>query len=223
MIWRILQIQLCVLRLIGTNFHIHTKASWRHWFLVYYYYFFHYILRLKTFLPRSMKSSRLSNNCFFLGSYKIWSGVYFKMLISIRMFLTWKIFCYFLELWQTQLSHLAFCWPLLGRKSLDNNDQDQVLWARETEYPTPQTLIFTKTAGRWLRSLLSKVFLLGWPHYWARLKAKQARSYPIRIDHFVRVGTKEIPLTILQFVQSLCDLFKFWFFKRMYAGVQSIC
>ena len=33
------------------------------------------------------------------------------------------------------------------RKSLNKNDLDQVLWARETEPPT-QTLVFTKTAGR---------------------------------------------------------------------------
>ena len=45
------------------------------------------------------------------------------------------MFRYFLELWQTQLSYFAFCWPLVGRKSLDNNDRDQVLWARETEHP----------------------------------------------------------------------------------------
>ena len=32
-------------------------------------------------------------------------------------------------------------------KSINNNDRDQVLWARETEHPT-QTLVFTKTAGR---------------------------------------------------------------------------
>ena len=36
---------------------------------------------------------------------------------------------------------------ILGRKSLNKNDRDQVLWARETEHPT-QTLVFTKTAGR---------------------------------------------------------------------------
>ena len=33
------------------------------------------------------------------------------------------------------------------RKSFNNNDWDQVLWARETEQPT-QTLVFTKTAER---------------------------------------------------------------------------
>ena len=33
------------------------------------------------------------------------------------------------------------------RKSLNKNDPDQVLWARETEHPT-QILVFTKTAGR---------------------------------------------------------------------------
>ena len=33
------------------------------------------------------------------------------------------------------------------RKSLNNNNRDQVLWACETEHPS-QTLVFTKTAGR---------------------------------------------------------------------------
>ena len=33
------------------------------------------------------------------------------------------------------------------RKSLNNNDRDQDLGARETGHPT-QTLVFTKTAGR---------------------------------------------------------------------------
>ena len=32
-------------------------------------------------------------------------------------------------------------------KSLNKNDRDQVLWARETEHPS-QTLVFTTTAGR---------------------------------------------------------------------------
>ena len=50
------------------------------------------------------------------------------------------------------------CWSFWGCvrwKSLNKNDRDQVLWARETEYPT-QTLVFTDTAGRptLLRSLL---------------------------------------------------------------------
>ena len=34
----------------------------------------------------------------------------------------------------------------IPRNSLNKNDRDQVLWARETEHPT-QTLVFTKTAG----------------------------------------------------------------------------
>ena len=38
----------------------------------------------------------------------------------------------------------------------------------------------------------------------------------------MRAGTKGTPLTILQAVQFLCDLFKFGFFKRMYGDIQSI-
>ena len=98
------------------------------------FFFFQYVLNLKTCLPRSMESLRLHNNCPFFGSYKIWRGIYLKILISIFLVLTWKIFCYFLELWQTQLSYLVFCWSLLG-----------------------------------------------YPHGQARLKKKQARSYPMRI------------------------------------------
>ena len=37
-----------------------------------------------------MWSSRLHNNCPVFGSYKIWRGVYLKMLISIFFVLTWK-------------------------------------------------------------------------------------------------------------------------------------
>ena len=49
-----------------------------------------------------------------------------------------------------QLRRLKFCISIVfsfSRKSLNNNDRDQILWARETEHPT-QTLVFTKTAGR---------------------------------------------------------------------------
>ena len=55
-----------------------------------------------------------------------------------------------------------YCFAHFQRKSLNNNDRDQILWARETEHPT-QTLVFTKTAGRqpgwghcYLRSSISK-------------------------------------------------------------------
>ena len=48
----------------------------------------------------------------------------------------------------------------VSRKSLNNNDRDQILWARETEHPT-QTLVFTKTAGR----------QPGWGHCYLRSSA----------------------------------------------------
>ena len=46
-----------------------------------------------------------------------------------------------------------------NRKSLNKNDRDQVLWARETE-PPPKPLFSLKPldATTWLRSLLPKVF-----------------------------------------------------------------
>ena len=45
----------------------------------------------------------------------------------------------------------------VARKSLNKNDLDQVLWARETaEHPT-QTLVLTKTAGR--HNLVEAVFI----------------------------------------------------------------
>ena len=34
------------------------------------------------------------------------------------------------------------------RKSLNKNVRDQILWARETEHPLTQILVFTKTAER---------------------------------------------------------------------------
>ena len=45
------------------------------------------------------------------------------------------------------------------RKTLNNNDHNQVFWARETEHPQ-LTIVLTKTAGQqpWFWSLLSKVF-----------------------------------------------------------------
>ena len=43
---------------------------------------------------------------------------------------------------QAQVSY----WPMFFRKSSNKNDRDQVLYARETEYPPPPpTLVFTKT------------------------------------------------------------------------------
>ena len=47
------------------------------------------------------------------------------------------------------------------RKSLNKNDRDQVLWARETEHPI-ETLVSLKPldTATWLRSLLSKVHLV---------------------------------------------------------------
>ena len=44
---------------------------------------------------------------------------------------------------QAQVSY----WPMFFRKSSNKNDRDQVLYARETEYPPrpPPPLVFTKT------------------------------------------------------------------------------
>ena len=55
MIWRILQIEVCVMRLIGTIFHIHTLAE-AIGFNYNSLFFFQYILNLKTCLPRSVHS-----------------------------------------------------------------------------------------------------------------------------------------------------------------------
>ena len=38
MIWRILQIEVGVMRLIGMSVHIHTKASWSRWFLLPFFF-----------------------------------------------------------------------------------------------------------------------------------------------------------------------------------------
>ena len=57
------------------------------------------------------------------------------------------------------------------RKSLNNNDLDQVFWARETEPPT-QTLVFTKTAGR----------QPGWGYFYlrsSREKGKRPFLFPV--------------------------------------------
>ena len=57
------------------------------------------------------------------------------------------------------------------RKSLNKNDRDQVLWARETEPPT-QTLVFTKTGGR----------QPGWGYFYlrsSREKGKRPFLFPV--------------------------------------------
>ena len=47
-------------------------------------------------------------------------------------------------------------------KSFNNNDRDQVLWARETVHPT-QTLVFTKTAGQLDANLDVVIVIWGLP------------------------------------------------------------
>ena len=54
----------------------------------------------------------------------------------------------------------------LYRAILKKNDRDQVLWARETEHPLTQTLVFTKTAGR----------QPGWGRYYLRSSRKNAQK-----------------------------------------------
>ena len=58
---------------------------------------------------------------------------------------------------QAQVSY----WPMFFRKSSNKNDRDQVLYARETEYPPAPPLFLLKPVRcpAWLRSLLSKVIL----------------------------------------------------------------
>ena len=61
----------------------------------------------------------------------------------------------------------------VSRKSLNNNDRDQVLWGRDTERPT-QTLVFTKSAGR----------QPGWGHCYLRSSQSPALGFSMRPRSF---------------------------------------
>ena len=61
----------------------------------------------------------------------------------------------------------------VSRKSLNNNDRDQVLWGRDTECPT-QTLVFTKSAGR----------QPGWGHCYLRSSQSPALGFSMRPRSF---------------------------------------
>ena len=62
----------------------------------------------------------------------------------------------------------------MKRKSLINNDRDQVLWERESEHPT-QNLVFTKTAGTPTRLPLD-IVILGLPNKTASKWLKKRRD-----------------------------------------------
>ena len=79
---------------------------------------------------------------------------------------------------------------LRARKSFNKNERDQVLFNMRDWAPS-QILLFTKTAGRltWLRSLLSKVFLLA-PEY-VKNYFNKPTAYPFRAPAFARKEIEE--------------------------------
>ena len=64
------------------------------------------------------------------------------------------------------------------RKSLNKNDWDQVLWARETEHPT-QTLVFTKPLDTttWSLCAFSQALLVNSLMWRIRGKDHERRNY----------------------------------------------
>ena len=92
--------------------------------------------------------------------------------IFLRLWCLWVLFLYFRS--KTQKKPLVSKVVLLWRKTLINNDHNQVFWARETEHPQ-QTIVQNENRwwATWFWSLLSKVFLL-----WRIIKTTKGPLFP---------------------------------------------